>query len=99
MRVDMMLSDGLLEEARSLYERGMLKGGYTSYGAIGYKELIPYFDGTDTYENCVERLKISTRQYAKRQITWFSRKKNYHTVYVDKVSAIEEAKKILGEAQ
>ena len=99
MRVDMMLSDGLLEEARSLYERGMLKEEYTSYGAIGYKELIPYFDGTDTYENCVERLKISTRQYAKRQITWFSRKKNYHTVYVDKVSAIEEAKKILGEAQ
>lgn len=96
MRVDMMLRDGLLEEAKALYDKGMLKEEYTSYGAIGYKELIPFFEGADTYENCVERLKISTRQYAKRQITWFSRKKNYHTIYVDKVSAIEEAKRILG---
>ena len=97
MRVDMMLSDGLLEEAKSLYNSGMLKEEYTSYGAIGYKELIPFIEGVDTLENCIERLKISTRQYAKRQITWFSRKKNYHTVYVDEVSSLDEALKILGE--
>lgn len=99
LRVDMMLKDGLLDEAKALYQRGMLKEEYTSYGAIGYKELLPFFDGVDTLENCVERLKISTRQYAKRQITWFSRKKNYHTVYVDEVSSFDEAIRILGEAQ
>jgi len=94
-RVDIMLRDGLLDEARSLYDKGMLKEEYTSYGAIGYKELIPFIEGSDTFENCVERLKISTRQYAKRQITWFSRKKNYHTIYVDKVSSFDEAMRIL----
>lgn len=99
MRVDMMLREGLLDEAWRLYRSGMLKEEYTSYGAIGYKELIPFFEHIDTLENCIERLKISTRQYAKRQITWFSRKKNYHTVYVDRVSSFEEAMKILGEAQ
>ena len=99
MRVDMMLNEGLLEEARALYHKGMLKEEYTSFGAIGYKELLPYLEGSDTLENCVERLKISTRQYAKRQITWFSRKKNYHTVYVDEVSSFDEAMRILGDAQ
>ncbi len=93
-RVDLMVKDGLIEEARALYDRGMLREEYTSYGAIGYKELIPYFEGADTLENCIERLKISTRQYAKRQITWFSRKNYYHTIYVDKVSATEEAMRI-----
>lgn len=99
LRVDMMLNEGLLEEAKALYRRGMLKEEYTSYGAIGYKELIPFFEDTDTYENCIERLKISTRQYAKRQITWFSKKKNYHTVYVDEVSSFDEVMRILGDAQ
>lgn len=99
MRVDIMLKDGLLDEAKFLYDNGMLKEEYTSYGAIGYKELIPYLEGKDTLENCVERLKISTRQYAKRQITWFSRKKNYHTVYVDEVSSYDEAMNILGKVK
>ena len=98
LRVDIMLSDGLLTETLDLYKRGMLKEEYTSYGAIGYKELIPYLENTDTLENCIERLKISTRQYAKRQNTWFSRKANYHTIYVDEVDAYTEAMKILGKA-
>ncbi len=95
LRVDMMINEGLLEEARRLYDSGMLKEEYTSYGAIGYKELLPYFSGEDSLENCVEILKTSTRQYAKRQITWFSRKKNYKTLYVDEVCAFDEAMKIL----
>ena len=98
MRVDMMLEAGLLEEARGLYEKGLLKEEFTSFGAIGYKELIPYFEGTDSLESCVERLKISTRQYAKRQLTWFSKKKSYNTIYVDEVDAYGEAMKILGKA-
>ena len=98
LRVDIMLSDGLLTETLDLYKRGMLKEEYTSFGAIGYKELIPYIENTDTLESCIERLKISTRQYAKRQNTWFSRKANYNTIYVDEADAYTEAMKILGKA-
>ena len=76
----------------------MLNEEYTSFGAIGYKELLPFFKNIDTLENCIERLKISTRQYAKRQLTWFSRKENYHTIYVDEVNAFDEAMKIIGKA-
>lgn len=98
LRVDMMLSEGLFEEARDLYEKGLLKEEYTSYGAIGYKELIPFFEGIEPLNECIERLKISTRQYAKRQLTWFSRKANYHTIYVDEVNAFNEAMKIIEKA-
>lgn len=98
LRVDMMLSDGLLDEARDLYEKGLLKEEYTSFGAIGYKEIIPFFEGIVPFNECIERLKISTRQYAKRQLTWFSRKANYHTIYVDEVNAFNEAMKIIKKA-
>ena len=93
-RVDIMLSEGLLEEARRLFEGGYLREGLTASSAIGYKELIPYFKGEATLDACIERLKISTRQYAKRQLTWFT-KKNYHTIYVDEESPREEALRLL----
>ena len=94
-RVDIMLENGLLAEAKSLYEKGYLNEKYTSFSAIGYKELLPYIEGVDTLENCVERLKISTRQYAKRQLTWFSRKPNYNTIYVDECDPFEAALQII----
>ena len=94
-RVDIMLENGLLAEAKALYEKGYLNEKYTSFSAIGYKELLPYIEGVDTLENCVERLKISTRQYAKRQLTWFSRKPNYNTVYVDECDPFEAALQII----
>lgn len=97
-RVDMMMAEGLFDEAFDLYNRGMLNEEYTSFGAIGYKELLPFFKNLDTLESCIERLKISTRQYAKRQLTWFSRKENYHTIYVDEVDPFTEAMKIIGKA-
>lgn len=93
-RVDIMLSEGLLEEAQRLFEGGYLREGLTASSAIGYKELIPYFKGEATLDACIERLKISTRQYAKRQLTWFT-KKNYHTIYVDEESPREEALRLL----
>ena len=98
LRVDMMMAEGLFDEALDLYNRGMLNEEYTSFGAIGYKELLPFFKNLETLESCIERLKISTRQYAKRQLTWFSRKENYHTIYVDEVDAFTEAMKIIGKA-
>lgn len=95
-RVDLMLSLGLLDECRALYNAGVLDGKTTASGAIGYKELIPYLKGEASFEDCVAQLKLSTRHYAKRQLTWF-KKKNYHTIYTDEISPLDEALRILGD--
>lgn len=96
-RVDIMLEQGLLDECRALYEQGFLKEGTTASGAIGYKELLPYLEGKSTLEECVKILKLSTRHYAKRQLTWFKKKQGYHTIYVDEVLPKERALEILGD--
>ncbi len=67
-RVDEMMRAGLLEEARRLCGRELSR---TARQAIGYKELFSYFDGQITLEEAVQEIKIHTRQYAKRQLTWF----------------------------
>ena len=69
-RVDKMLEEGLVEEARDVYENYHLK---TAINAIGYKELIPYFNGECSLEEAADRIKQETRRYAKRQLTWFRR--------------------------
>ena len=82
-RVDMMMEAGLLEETRRLYDAGVFEISSTAAQAIGYKELLPYIDSKDTLENCVEKLKIATRKYAKRQTTWFSQKPYCQKVLMD----------------
>ena len=67
-RVDLMIEDGLLEEARWLYEQAPTS--QASKG-IGYKELFPYFEGEMSLEEAVDKLKQNTRRFAKRQLTWF----------------------------
>jgi tRNA dimethylallyltransferase len=67
-RVDLMVKSGLVDEVFAVF--GEKSAGALSK-AIGYKELVPYFEGSDTLENCILRLKQATRNYAKRQITWF----------------------------
>ena len=82
LRVDIMLKSGLEEEVRQVYNKNNnLK---TAYNAIGYKELIPYIEGRDTLENCIEKIKQESRRYAKRQLTWFRRDKRINWIYVDK---------------
>ena len=73
-RVDIMLEQGLADETRRLREQGVFDICKTAAQAIGYKELFPYLDGEASLEACVETLKMATRRYAKRQITWFSAK-------------------------
>ncbi len=80
LRVDMMLRDGLIEEAKQFFA---LKLGSTAKQAIGYKELKPYLDGFISLEEAVEKLKMETRRYAKRQLTWFRRNKNIHWLSID----------------
>ena len=68
-RVDRMLEQGLLEEARMVYDRRA--SCRTAAQAIGYKEFFPYFAGEDSLARCTEQLKQASRRYAKRQLTWF----------------------------
>ena len=68
-RVDKMMADGLLEEARTLLPYRHLN----PLNTVGYKELFDYFDGKCTLEQAVTDIKTHTRRYAKRQITWFKR--------------------------
>ncbi|MBQ8144946.1 MAG: tRNA (adenosine(37)-N6)-dimethylallyltransferase MiaA, partial [Butyricicoccus sp.] len=70
-RVDLMIEQGLLEETRRLYEEGKLVG--TAAQAIGYKELTDYLFHGAPLSECIDLLKQRSRNYAKRQITWFKR--------------------------
>lgn len=72
LRVDKMMEAGLLDETKALLEDGVFEKNATAAQAIGYKELLTYFGGTRTLENAIEDLKMATRRYAKRQMTWFS---------------------------
>jgi len=76
-RVDQMLRDGLLEEIRSLLERGIPEK-CTAMQAIGYKEFLDHLAGRCTLEEAADLVKQSSRHYAKRQLTWFRRNKAIH---------------------
>ena len=71
-RVDIMLAQGLEAEALRLWKQG-LENTPTAGQAIGYKEFFPYFTGKYSYDTAVEAIKQATRNYAKRQITYFKR--------------------------
>ena len=79
-RIDEMLTEGLIDEARFLFEHESVS---TAAQAIGYKEFYPYFCGKATFEEAVSQLKSDTRHYAKRQLTWFRRNKNINWFYND----------------
>ena len=86
-RVDIMLNDGLLDEAKTVLDSDLSD---TASKAIGYKQLQSYFDGTDELDACVERLKTETRHYAKRQLTWFRRNDNINWIYIDELKSTDE---------
>lgn len=71
-RVDLMLKDGLLNEAKNLFPNKQLNALQT----VGYRELFDYFDGKTTLEFAIEEIKKNTRRFAKRQLTWFKRTEN-----------------------
>ena len=69
LRVDKMLDAGLLDEAKLVYDHRQIYR--TAAQAIGYKEFFSYFEGTAPLDACTEKLKQASRNYAKRQLTWF----------------------------
>lgn len=78
-RVDNMMRCGLAEEVSSLLKKGYSKD-LVSMQALGYKEIVEYIEGRLTKEEAVELIKKRTRNFAKRQVSWFGRFKNVHRV-------------------
>ena len=83
-RVDMMMEQGLLEEAKSLYQKRHLN----ALNTVGYKELFAYFDGQCTLKEAVEQIKIHTRQYAKRQMTWLRKDTSYQWIMPEDIDEV-----------
>ena len=79
-RVDIMMQQGLLDEVRALLAAG-IPADCTAMQAIGYKEALSYLDGAATREEAIEEIKLRSRQYAKRQLTWLRRDKDIHWFY------------------
>ena len=71
LRVNKMVKNGLVEEVKSLFDKELCEE-HQSMKGIGYKELFPYFRGEKTLDECIELIKQHSRQFAKRQLTWFS---------------------------
>ena len=83
-RVDQMMADGWLDEARSVYPLRHLN----ALNTVGYKELFLYFDGTWPLEEAVERIKGNTRRYMRKQLTWFKRDPEIHWFTPDETDEI-----------
>ena len=81
LRVEKMVSEGLLEEARAMYPKRHLN----SLNTVGYKELFEHFDGKATLNEAIEHIKINTRQYAKRQMTWLRKNNDYQWFTIDEI--------------
>lgn len=83
-RVDQMMADGWLDEARSVYPLRHLN----ALNTVGYKELFLYFDGTWPLEEAVERIKGNTRRYMRKQLTWFKPDPEIHWFTPDETDEI-----------
>ncbi len=88
-RVDIMLENGLIEEVDNLKKIG-LNGSYQSMQGIGYKEVLKYLSGEYDHEILVKTLKLNSRRYAKRQLTWFRRYEDLKWINLDKFSKLED---------
>lgn len=74
LRVDIMLEQGLLDEAKAIYDAGY-DASLPALQGLGYKQLFKYFGGEYTLEQTIDAIKLETRRFAKRQLTWFRRDK------------------------
>ena len=83
-RVDQMMADGLLEEAKKVYPYRSLN----SLNTVGYKEIFQYLDGTYTLDEAVERIKGNTRRYCRKQLTWLRRDETIRWFHPDQIEDI-----------
>ena len=81
IRVEKMVSEGLIEEAKTMYPKRHLN----SLNTVGYKEIFEHFDGKTSLNEAIEHIKINTRQYAKRQMTWLRKNKDYQWFTIEEI--------------
>lgn len=86
LRVDQMIDEGLIEEARALYCHKDLN----ALNTVGYKEIFEYLDNKCTIEEAIERIKGNTRKYARKQLTWFKRDPNVKWLNADDYQGVME---------
>lgn len=84
-RVDLMIEQGLIEEVKNILKK--YKNFPTAMQGLGYKEVVQYIEGIYTKEEMIEKVKMETRRYAKRQLTWF--RKNKNTTWIDGTNDIQ----------
>lgn len=87
-RVDIMIEEGLIDEVKGLMQKGYDRD-LVSMKAIGYKEIMEYLNGESNYEDAVEKIKKLSRNYAKRQLTWFRRDDRIRWVDVEEFDSKE----------
>ena len=90
LRVDRMVEDGLFEEVRLLLDAGVSRTS-TAFAAIGYKEALAYLDGNASRETAIAEIKLRSRQYAKRQLTWLRRNSEINWYYWKKTRDFQSA--------
>ncbi|WP_294451540.1 tRNA (adenosine(37)-N6)-dimethylallyltransferase MiaA [uncultured Gemmiger sp.] len=89
LRVDRMVEGGILPEAEYVWHNRT--AFRTAAQAIGYKEFFPYFEGTQTLEQCTDKLKQASRNYAKRQLTWFRRQTDAVWLEIERPDTLRRA--------
>lgn len=92
-RVDIMIEQGLIEEVQKIYQKYATFP--TAMQGLGYKEVVEYLENKCTKEEMIEKIKMETRRYAKRQLTWF--RKNKQTIWLDGQEKIQNNIKIILE--
>lgn len=93
-RVDLMLEEGLIDEVKNLMINGITKENQ-SMQAIGYKEIIKYLEGEWDYDFAIDKLKQFSRNYAKRQLTWFRNDSNVKMIDVNEFNNVSEVVKFI----
>ena len=95
-RVDIMVSNGLVNEVKKLKAMGCTSDMVSMKG-IGYKEILAYLDGEYSLDEAVDKVKLESRRFAKRQLTWFRREKD--TIWIEKNEYSYDDNKILNKIQ
>ena len=100
LRVSIMAENGMVEECKAVFDNEKLG---TACQAIGYKELIPYFEGEASLDDCLDKIRLSSRRYAKRQLTWFRRDERINWINMDENNnfdkIMEICKKIVAKSK
>lgn len=92
-RVDLMIEQGLVQEVKNLVKNYTQLP--TAMQGLGYKEVVEFLEGTITEQEMIEKIKMETRRYAKRQLTWF--RKNKNTIWIDGLNNREDNIRIIQE--